>query len=60
MEKEYKFKIGQLVKIKGETDHKMINGVVTDVTRDKVFIKWDDFKEPISHEEWEYYTIKLR
>lgn len=59
MEKNYKFTIGQNVKIFDEDNQEWKRGKVTDKSRDTVFIKWDDLSEPTEHEQWEFPNIKL-
>lgn len=59
MEKTYEFTIGQKVKIFDADDQRWSKGVVVDKTSDKVFIQWDDLREPTEHERWEFPEIKL-
>lgn len=43
-----KFKIGDNVHIHDHI-YGRVNGIVTDTTRDTVFVKWDDCSEPVEH-----------
>lgn len=59
MERTYNFEIGQRVTMKDPDDGTRVYGNVVDKTRDTVFIKWDDLREPCEHEQSEYNDIKL-
>lgn len=59
MEKTYEFKIGQRVWQKDPEDGNKVYGIVTDKSSDKVFILWDDLREPCEHERNEFPTIHL-
>jgi len=59
MERTYEFKIGQKVRMVDPDDGEMVYGIVTDKTRDSVFIKWVDLSEPTEHTRDEFPQIKL-
>ena len=59
MERSYEWQIGQRVKMKDPDDGVMVYGNVTDKTSVTVFIKWDDLREPVEHDQSEYGDIKL-
>lgn len=59
MERNYEFQIGQKVKMRDEDDSSMVYGVVTDKTKDTVFIKWTDLSSPTEHGREEFENIQL-
>lgn len=59
MERTYKFKEGQKVKMRDPDDGTMVYGEVTDTAVGVVMIQWEDLREPCEHPESEFDQIKL-
>lgn len=59
MERNYKFKIGQTVSMWDEDDECNVRGVVTDTSRDTVFIKWEDLHDPTEHLQEEFHKMRV-